>query len=290
MCHPPGSRWEWEDQLASGGRHRLLHGHPWAPSASGQEKGTTTPSRPRDKMCCTHAQAEEVPFACHLLVDMKNYTPFPQGRARVEQELTPTPTPAPRQSRLGCRRNYISERSSSHRCEAYCFRGSWRRNGVTGGSAWLSWPDPSVASRASSVGRQHCLMPGKSSGAPSPNPEVRTAAPAVFDLLQPASLPPRIGKLRLREVERQAQSHTALSLTFLAFPPIPQVAAALGLAGAPRRLGTHRHATDPGQGARKRVSAEQHQTQAQARLGSALEHAGWRPGHPSPHVQGPQVA
>ncbi|VFV31521.1 Hypothetical predicted protein, partial [Lynx pardinus] len=70
----------------------------------------------------------------------------------------------------------------------------------------------------------------------------------------------------------------------------PQVAPAPGLAGTPRRLGTPRRTAEPGKGARERVSAEQHQTQAQTRLDPALEHAGRRPGHPSPHAQRPEVS
>ena len=59
--------------------------------------------------------------------------------------------------------------------------------------------------------------------------------------------------------------------------------------GLPDSWGTPGRAADPGQGARERVSTEQHQAQEQA-LDPALEHAKRRPGHSSPHAQGSKIA
>lgn len=58
------------------------------------------------------------------------------------------------------------------------------------------------------------------------------------------------------EVERHAAVTQQSFLTYLAFSLTGQVAPAPGLAGVPGYMGTPRHAADPGQGARERVSAE----------------------------------
>lgn len=68
-----------------------------------------------------------------------------------------------------------------------------------------------------------------------------------------------------------------------------QVSPVQSLDGAPGLLASPLPAAGSRPRARKRVSAEQHQAQAQARLGPSAEHACRRAGHPPSHAEGPQV-
>ena len=67
------------------------------------------------------------------------------------------------------------------------------------------------------------------------------------------------------------------------------MAPAPGLAGAPPQLRTPHHTTELEKSAGKRVSAEQHQMQAQALLDLALEHTFQHPDRPSPPARQSQV-